>query len=100
MNSENLENPAELFPKAGEPMMANMLQIRLIPLVYKLDHPNTDLDMADREKRNEAGFEWEKKYAQAFREYIEDNPREPINIHDEAALMEFFMKVKEYTMVH
>lgn len=100
MKPESSENPAELYPKVGEAMIANMLQIRLMPLAFKMDHPNTEVSMADRKKRNEVAAEWAEKYAQAFREYVEDNPREPINIHDESALIEFFMKVKEYTTVH
>jgi hypothetical protein len=100
MHPESLENQAELFPKVGEAMIANMLQIRLMPLAYQVDHPGTEVSMADPQKRNEVAAEWATKYAQPFREYIEDNPREPINIHDEAALIEFFMKVKEYTTVH
>lgn len=100
MKLEQNETPSESFPHAGEAMVANMLQIRLMPLAFKLDHPEIDVSMADRERRNEVAAEWALKYANAFREYIEDNPREPVNIHDEEALIEFLMRVKEYATVH
>ncbi len=100
MKPERHEAQSESFPQVGEGMFANLLQIQLIPLAYKLDHPNVKLNMADREKRNEVMSEWSDRYAEAFREYVDDNPKEQIDISNEEALLEFLMKVKEYTTVH
>lgn len=101
MKPESSENPSEAFPKVGEAMVANMLQIRLMPLAYGVDHGVT-VDMRDRSNpaRQDAAQEWAAKYAQAFREYVEDNPREQINIHDDEALLDFFNRMREYATVH
>ena len=101
MKTESLENPSDAFPKVGEKMVANMLQIRLMPLAYGVDH-GVAVDMHDRDNpaRAAAAQEWAEKYAQAFREYIDDNPREQINIHDDEAVIEFFKRMREYATVH
>jgi hypothetical protein len=89
-----------MYPKIGEAMMANLIQIRLMPLAFRVDHGGVEISMSDRDTRNKVAREWAQRYASAFREYIEDNPRETLNIHDEDALIEFLMKVKEYMTVH
>ena len=96
MSFEQRESSIEQYPQIGEAMMANLIQLRLMPLAYRLDHGNVPVQMTDRETRNQVAEAWSAKYGTAFREYIEDNPRETLNIHDEAALIEFLMKIQEY----
>ena len=91
MKPESSENQLDSFPKISEAMISHMLQIRLMPLAYKIDHPETEVHMSDKDSRTEVGMEWASKYANAFREYIEDHPRETVNLHDEDGLIEFFI---------
>jgi hypothetical protein len=100
MSSESVEKNKDAFPRIGEDMMANLIQIRLMPIAFRIDHEGVDVNMADRDMRTQVGMEWAEKYAAAFREYIDDYPRETLNIHDDEALIEFLMKIKEYTTVH
>jgi hypothetical protein len=100
MNFERAEQPNEDFPKISEAMVANMVQLRLMTLAFRFDHGGVEVDMSNRETRNQVGAEWTEKYAGAFREYIEDHPRETVNLHDEEALMAFLMKIKEYSTIH
>ena len=99
MNFEHDTPLQESFPRISEGMVANMAQLRLMPLGYQLDK-GVLADMHDKETRNEVAMWWTSTYAQAFREYIEDNPREMIDLGSEEALIEFFMKLKEYATVH
>lgn len=99
MKFEGIEQPQESFPKISEPMVAHMIQIRLMPLSFRLDNDGAEINMADKEVRNRVAGEWAERYAEAFREYAEDHPNETLNVHDEEALVEFLTKVKEYAAV-
>ena len=94
MKPGSFEAPQEAYPQLQ--VVANLLQIQLMPLAYKLHHPDVDrVDMSNRELRNAVAQEWATQYAGLFREYIEDHPREAINIHDPEALEEFFVRLRE-----
>jgi hypothetical protein len=80
----------ESFPKISEGMTANMLQIQLMPLAYGLLHSTEPANMKDPEVRKVVTAEWVEYFAQPFREYIEDHPRETIDIGNTEAVKEFF----------
>lgn len=98
MNQEQFETAKEQFPRLE--IVANMLQISLMPLAYRAHHPDTEVNMADRDLRNKIAQEWTVNYAQSFREYIEDHPRDTIDLSDEGALREFFTRLSPGETLH
>ena len=97
MKPRGFESPVEQYPQLK--VVANLLQIQLMPLAYKQRHPELEIvDMSDRELRNVVAQEWIEQYAGLFREYIEDHPREAINIHDPETPAEFLEKLERETV--
>lgn len=56
--------------------------------------------MADKTLRNQMAAEWAHYYAGSFRDYIEDNPRETIDLSDEEALREFLSRITPEATMH
>ncbi|HEY0964841.1 MAG TPA: hypothetical protein VGE31_03520 [Candidatus Paceibacterota bacterium] len=98
MNFERQESYSESLPRL--PIIANMLQISLIPLAYRTNHPEAEINMADKTLRNQMAAEWAHYYAGSFRDYIEDNPRETIDLSDEEALREFLSRITPEATMH
>ena len=98
MSFESHESAVDTFPRISEVMIGNMLQIRLMPLAYQARHPEVEMNISDKELRNVMAQEWAESYAQAFRDHIEDNPRDTIDLGNEDALLELLGKIKQYTV--
>jgi hypothetical protein len=98
MNLEGHESHSEQLPRLE--VVANMLQISLMPLAYRARHPGAEVNMADRDLRNRVATEWAENYAQSFREYIEDHPRDTIDLGDQEALLEFFTQLASGETLH
>jgi hypothetical protein len=104
---KSLERTSELFPKVSEGMVANMLQISLIPLAFKARHPEIDVDMSNPEIRHRAAAEWADKDtgicpldSELFREYIKNNPNRTVNLSDEEDLREFLRDMWDSFTIH
>jgi hypothetical protein len=77
-----------------------MLQLSLMPLAYKILYPEVEINMADPEMRNQIAETWKTHFAQTFREYIEDHPRETIDLGDKEALLEFLARFAPDATIH
>lgn len=95
MNHEQFapsETPANSFPRIGEKMFANMIQIRLGQIAYEVTHGEVP-DMKNHEVKNAVLMEWADKYAASFREYLNNHPQETLDINDEESLFRLFEKL-------
>jgi hypothetical protein len=86
------EAVSESFPKIGEKMFANMIQIRLGQIAYEATYGQKP-DMKNGEVRNTVGIEWARQYAGPFEKYLKNHPLETLDINDEEALFRLFEKL-------
>jgi hypothetical protein len=95
------------FPKVSEGMVANMLQISLIPLAFKARHPEIEVDMSNPEIRHRAAAEWADKEAgiypldaELFRAYIKKNPNRTIDLSNEEEISGFLQDMWDSVTMH
>jgi hypothetical protein len=98
MSSEQFHTPEsspESFPRIGDMMVGNMLQLSLMPLAYERRHQTELSDMTQAELRKKAVGEWMLADAEIFRAYVEAHADETIDLGDSDALRNFLDRMWE-----
>lgn len=92
---ESTENITEDFPRVSEGMVANMVQISLMPLAFKARHPEISVDMKDPNfaEKGKVIEEWMEQDAKLFRAFISANPDRTIDLSSEDDLSALLQEV-------